>query len=135
MAPRTTATAVATISTTSTTTRMLVKWSAISLIVTTPKPCRAEPSRRMTLSLMGLEVAGIDRLERRLLDRQPQQAPAGPDHRRGGFRAHVAIGVEQEPVGPRGLDPLHARDCGDALGEPLPFGLHLDAEAAAQHLT
>src|SRR5215475_5294265 len=127
--------AVATIRTTSTTTRMLVKWSAISLTVTTPKPCKAEPSRRMELSFMGLEVAYVDRLQTRLLDRQAPQTSAGRDHRGRSFRAHVVVGQEQEPVGVPGLDPLHARDGGDPLGKALPFRLHLDAEAAAEHLT
>src|ERR1700754_3683589 len=133
-APRTTATAVATTSTTSTTTRMLVKWSATSFRVTTPKPCKAEPSRRMTLSCMGLEVAGIDRLEARLLDGQAQQAPTGRDDCGCCFGPHLAVGKKQPPVRPRRLHPLHARDRGNPLGEPLPFGFHFDAEAAAEHL-
>src|ERR1700755_2144140 len=70
--------------------------AVISLIVTTPKPCRAEPSRCMAFSFMGLEVAGIDRLEARLLDRQPQQTAAGPDHRPGGVPADVAVRQEAE---------------------------------------
>src|SRR5262245_24855401 len=127
--------AVATTSTTSTTTRMLVKCSAISLTVTTPKPCKAEPSRRMELSFMGLEVAYVDGLETRLLNRQAPQASTGRDHRCRSFRPHIVVGEEQEPVGVPGLDPLHARDRGDPLGKALPFRLHLDAEAAAEHLT
>src|SRR5215831_2787949 len=122
MPPRTTAIAVATTSTIRTTTRMLVKRSAISFSVTTPKPCKADPSRRMELSFVGLEVARVDRFEARLLDRQAQQPPAGRDHRRGSFRPHVVIGQQQKPVGVATLDPLHARDGGDPLRQPLPFG-------------
>src|SRR5262245_1833727 len=121
-------------STTSTTTRMLVKWSAISFSVTTPKPCKAEPSRRMELSFVGLEVARIDSLEARLLDRQAQQPSAGCDHGSGCFRPYVVIGGEPPAVGSRRLDLLHARNRCEPLSEPLPFRFHLDAEAAAQHL-
>src|SRR5215475_9082467 len=134
MPPRTTAIAVATTSTIRTTTRMLVKRSAISFSVTTPKPCKADPSRRMELSLVGLEVAGVNRLEARLLDRQAQEAPAGCDHRGRGFRPHVARGQQQEAVGARRFDLLHPGDRCDAFGKALPFGFHLDAEAAAEHL-
>src|SRR5262245_22840220 len=128
MAPRTTAIAVATTRTTSTTTRMLVKWSAISFSVTTPKPCRAEPSRRMQLSFVGLEIARVDRLEARLLDRQTQQSPAGCDYGRRGFRPNVVIGQQQEPVRSRRLDPLYPGDHSDALLKSLAFGFDLDAE-------
>src|SRR5919108_507352 len=124
MAPRTTAIAVATIRTTSTTTRMLVKWSAISFSVTTPKPCKAEPSRRMALSFVGLEIAGVDRLQARLLDRKPQQAATGSDHRGGRFRPHVVIGGQPPAVVPDRLDLLHARHARKAVGQPLPFRLH-----------
>src|SRR6478752_4854016 len=134
-APRTTATAVATTRTTSTTTRMLVKWSATSFRVTTPKPCKAEPSRRMTLSCVGLEVARIDRFEARFLDRKAQEAPAGRYNRSRCFRPHVAVGKKQETLCSRRFDPLHARNSGDAFGEPLPLGFHLHAETAAEHLT
>src|SRR5919198_3291420 len=122
MAPRTTAIAVATIRTTSTTTRMLVKWSAISFSVTTPKPCRAEPSRRMQFSFVGLEVARVDRLEARLLDRQAQQPSAGCDDGRRGLRPNVVIGHQQQPVCSPRFDPLHSRDSSDALRESLAFG-------------
>src|SRR5262245_56870650 len=133
--PRLTTTmAVAVTKTTSTTTRMLVKWSAISFSVTTPKPCKAEPSRCMTLSLVGLEIAGVNRLEARLLDRQAQQAATGGDHGGGRFRPHIAVGKQQQAVCGRRLDLLHARDRRDPLRQPLPFGLHLDAEDAAEHL-
>src|SRR5947209_9003317 len=134
IAPRTTATAVATISTTSTTTRMLVKWSAISFSVTTPKPCRADPSRRMALSLVGLEVARIDSLEARLLDRQPQQASTSSDHRRGCLRAHVVVRGQTPAASAHRLDLLHAGHGREPLREPLPFCFNLDTEAAAQHL-
>src|SRR2546430_3877419 len=134
MAPRTTAIAVATTSTTSTTTRMLVKWSAISFSVTTPKPCKAEPSRRMQLSLVGLEVAGVNRLEARLLDRQTQQAPAGRHHRGRGLRPHVTGGQQSEAIGARRFHLSHPGDRRDAFGKALPFGFNLDAEAAAEHL-
>jgi hypothetical protein len=108
--------AVATTSTISTTTRMLVKRSAISFSVTTPKPCNADPSRRMEFSFVGLEVARIDRFEARLVDRQAQQPPPGPDHRSRGFRADIVIGQEQKPVAVPPLDPLHAGDRGDPFG-------------------
>src|SRR5262249_14180228 len=127
--------AVATTRPTSTTTGLLGKGPRISWPLRTPKPGKAEPSRRMELSFMGLEVAYVDRLQTRLLDRQAPQTSAGRDHRGRGFRPHVVVGEEQEPVGVPGLDPLHARDRGNPLGKALPFRLHLDAEAAAEHLT
>src|SRR6476659_1396509 len=116
MPPRTTEMAVAT------TSRRLVKRSAISFSVTTPKPCNADPSRRMELSFVGLEVARIDRFEARLVDRQAQQPSAGRDHRRRGFRADIVISQQQKPVAVPPLDPLHAGDRGDPLGQSLPFG-------------
>src|SRR5262249_46497266 len=88
----TTTTAVMVTTTTSTTTRMLVKWSAISLSVTTPKPRKAEPSRRMQLSFVSLEVAGVDRLEARFLHPQAPQGPPGRDHPPRGLRPATGVG-------------------------------------------
>src|SRR5262245_462499 len=116
----------------STTTRMLLKWSAISFSVTTPKPCKAEPSRCMALSFVGLEVTGVDRLQARLLDRKPEQATATADHRRCRLRPHVVVGCEPPAVRARWFDRLDARHRGKPLGEPLPFGFDLDAEPAAE---
>ena len=38
--------------------RTLVRWSASSLRITTPRPCRAEPSRRMALSFVASGSSG-----------------------------------------------------------------------------
>ena len=83
---------------------------------------------------MGLEVAGVNRLEARLLDRQTQQAPAGRHHRGRGFRPHVTGGQQSEAIGARRFHLLHPGDRRDAFGKALPFGFNLDAEAAAEHL-
>src|SRR5262245_36691151 len=115
--------------------RTLLRWSLSSLSITTPTPCKAEPSRCMALSLMDLvEILGIDDLEARLLDRQPQQSPAGRDDGRCRLRPHVALGHEAQPIGPQHLNPLYAGDRPEALGQCLPLRFDLDAEAAAEHL-
>src|SRR5437763_8033837 len=133
-APRTTMTATPTTRTTSTTTRMLVKWSAISFSVTTPKPCKAEPSRRMALSFMGLEVPRVDGFEARLLDRKAQQPAAGRNRRGRCFRADVAIGPQPHAIVADMLDLADARNGGEPLRQTEAFRFDLDVEAAAEHL-
>src|SRR5262249_34341613 len=115
--------------------RTLLRWSLSSFIITTPRPCRAEPSRCMALSLVDLvEVFGVDRLEAWLLDRQPQQPPARRHHGGRRLRASVALGQKPQAGWPDRLDLSHAGNGLEPLGEPLPFCLNLDPEAAAQDL-
>src|ERR1700704_2150918 len=131
------ATAISTTSSSTTNMRMLVTWSETSFEITTPRPCQGEPSRCMTLSRLRfriLEIPGVDGLEARLLDREPEQPAAGRHHRRRSFRPHVAVRGEAPATGAGRLDLLDARHLRQPLGEPLPFRLHLDVEAAAQHL-
>src|SRR5882757_6315680 len=121
MAPRTTTIAIAATRANSTTTRMLVKWSATSFSVTTPTPFKAEPSRRMALSFVDLvEVRGIDRLEARLVDRKMEETSAGRDHGGCRFRPHVAVGHQPPAVRTCGIDRLHARNRSEPLAQPLP---------------
>ena len=77
---------------------------------------------------------GVDRLEARLLDREPQQAPAGPHDGRRRFRPHVALGKEPETIRRQRLHLLDAGNGGQALRKPLTEGLHIHAESAAKHL-
>src|SRR5262245_35655158 len=113
--------------------RALVRWSDSSLTITTPRPCQGEPSRRMTLPRI-LEVAGVDGLEARLLDRQPLQAAAGVHHRRCRFWTHVAVGHQPPLLGAEHLHVGHAGNAAELLLEARSLRFDVDVEAAAQHL-
>src|SRR5687768_7550676 len=108
--------------------RTLVRWSNSSRKNTTLKPRQGEPSRRMggSLLLEILEVAIVDRVERRFLDRQPPQRTAGLHHRRGSLRPHVALRQEPETARTNGLDRAHAGNRGEPVGKPDAVGLDLD---------
>src|SRR6266850_5256494 len=103
--------------------RALVRWSLSSFMITTPRPWRAEPSRRMSPSRLlgrGLEIPGVDRLEARLIDREPQQPAAGLHDRGCCFRPHIAVGHQPQAIVGKHLDGTDARDGLELLGEPLP---------------
>src|SRR5215470_14232441 len=100
----------------STSMRTLARWSRSSFNSTTLRPCRADPSRRIAGSFMALEVFGIDHLQARLLDGEPQQASAGADHRGGCLRPHVVLGREPQAIWAELLDLLHAGDGRELLG-------------------
>src|SRR5437667_3001086 len=113
--------------------RALVRWSLSSFMITTPRPWRAEPSRRMSASRWldaGLEIPGVDRLEARLIDREPEQPAAGHHHRGRRVRPHVAVGHQPQAVGGDHLDGTDARAGPGPPGGPLPDRFHLDVEAA-----
>src|SRR5262245_44460043 len=95
------------------------------LMNTTPRPCRAEPSRRIWHSLRTqiLEVASVDRLKAWFLDGNAVQAPAARDHRGGSFRTHVPVRREPKAVHIDLLDTARSRHRGKALGQPLSFRL------------
>src|SRR5258708_28484954 len=82
--------------------RMPVRWSDSSLSMTTPRPWKAEPSRCMKRSLpqslagLGLEVAGVDRLEARLLHAEEFQPALHGDHFVCRLWPHVAVGVHPQ---------------------------------------
>src|SRR5262249_41406964 len=101
--------------------RTLERWSLSSLSITTPSPFKAEPSRRMAFSLLGmlLEIALVDRLQARLLDRETKEPAARANHRGGRFRPYVALGQEQPSGRGQALHPLHPRHCCKILGEAL----------------
>src|ERR1700674_6070083 len=88
---------VSTTSHSSTRMRTLVRWSDSSLRNTTPMPCQGEPSRRMLGSVL-LEIPRVDHFEARLLDREPEQMPAGGDHGGGRPRGHGAGGGQAHPA-------------------------------------
>src|SRR5262249_37510492 len=112
--------------------RTLLRWSLSSFIITTPRPCRAEPSRGMALPLGDLvEVFGVDRLEAWLPDRQPQQPPARRHHGGRRLRAYVALGQKPQAVWPDRLDLSHAGNGLEPLGEPLPLFPHPAPEPRA----
>ena len=115
--------------------RTLVRWSNSSRKKTTLKPRQGEPSRCACWRSLVLEIAVVDRVEARLLDRQPPQRAAGIDHGGGGLRRarrlRSAAGTGRDrPVST-------ARTPGTAASfsaSPSPVGLDLDVIAAAQHL-
>src|SRR5580693_1297234 len=96
----------------STSMRQLVRWSDSSFKVTTPRPCQGEPSRCMARLLIrqALEITGVDHLQARRLDREPQQPAAGGDYGGGGFGPHVALGQETKGLRTGRLNAPHARD-------------------------
>src|ERR1700675_2284826 len=99
--------------------RTLVRWSLSSLRTTTPSPFKAEPSRRMALSLLGmlLEIPRVDGFEARLRNGKAHEASARTNHRGRRFRPHVALGQQQEPRWSHALHSLHARDGREARFE------------------
>src|ERR1700733_11886671 len=104
--------------------RTLVRWSDSSLSMTTPRPEKAEPSRCMPRSLpgrvfgLGLEVAGVDRLEARFLHAEILETALHGDHFGGSFRPHVAIGVQPQFADAGVLDAADAWNERQPLGEP-----------------
>src|ERR1700686_1728587 len=94
--------------------RTLVRWSDSSLSMTTPRPEKAEPSRRMARSFLhgafglGLEIAGVDRFEAWLLDAEIFETPLHRAHLDRGFGTQVAMGVEAKLPDPGFLNPADA---------------------------
>src|SRR5580693_9373230 len=120
--------------------RTLVRWSDSSLSMTTPRPEKAEPSRRMARSLphplvgLVLEIAGVDRFEARLLDAEIFEPALHGDHLDRRFRPHVAVGVQPQLADARGLDAADAGNERQPVGEPGAVGLNVDHIAAAENL-
>src|SRR5215204_2340118 len=124
--------------------RTLVRWSNSSRKNTTLKPRQGEPSRRMVgmgyslhflVHFLVLEIAAVDRVEARLLERQPPQRPAGVDDGRGGRRADITVSQQPVPARASLIDSLDAGDIGECQSETLAVGLDLDIVTAAEHLT
>src|ERR1700733_8503033 len=140
MAPQSAASATSTTSHSSTRMRTLVRWSDSSLSMTTPRPEKAEPSRRMARPflhrLFGLvfEIAGVDGFEARLLDAEIFEPAMHRDHLGRGFRAYVAIGVKPKLADPRFLDAPAPWNERQPLGQPGAIGLDIDDIAAAENL-
>src|SRR5665213_4409898 len=118
--------------------RALDRLSASSLTATLPTPWKGDPSRRMTGPSRGLalvlEVAGIDRLETRLVDREPSQRSLGANHGIGRVRPHVAIRRHAETIRPHRLDAGHAGYGREPSRQPCPVGLDFDHKARAENL-
>src|SRR3569832_2453460 len=120
--------------------RTLPKWSDNSFSTTTPRPCQGEPSRRMGHLLgccaLRLEVARIDGLEARPVERELMQMTAGGDNDRGSFAAHVAL-AHHAPAPRRRLRyAAHARKPGEPVGNMRAArGLDLDDIATTKHHT
>src|SRR5665213_13595 len=120
--------------------RMLVRWSASSLSMTTPRPLKAEPSRRMERSflsgLVGLaiEIVVVDRFQARLLDAEIFETAMHRHHFGGRLRAHVAIGVQAKLADPGLLHPAHTWNERQPLGEPGALRLDIDHVAGAEYL-
>src|SRR5262245_33447259 len=117
--------------------RALVRWSDSSLTKTTLSPRQGEPSRRIaqpSLCRLALEVAVVDRIQARLLDRDAQQPTAAVDHRRSALGAYVGFGEQPHPSR-RGL--LHRTNAGhgrEFFLESVALRLDVDRIAAAEHL-
>src|SRR5271155_3899441 len=103
--------------------RTLVRWSDSSLSMTTPRPEKAEPSRCMARSLpedlvgLGLEIAGVNRLETRLLNAEIFEAALHGDDLDRSLRTHVAIGVQAELADAGLLAAADARNEREPLGK------------------
>src|SRR5580692_1314490 len=120
--------------------RTLVKWSDSSLSMTTPRPWKAEPSRCMKRSLLqslvglGLEVAGVDRLEAGLLHAEEFQAALHGDDFVRCFRPHVAVGMQPQFSDAGLLDAADAGNERKPLGKADAVGFDIDHIAAAENL-
>src|ERR1700688_2606957 len=121
--------------------RTLVRWSDSSLSMTTPRPEKAEPSRRMAGPFQHgrfgprLEIARIDCLEAWLLDAEEFEAALHRYHLGRRLRTHVAIGVKPELADAGFLNAADARNEREPLGKPGAVGLDIHHVAAAKHLT
>src|SRR5580704_4618223 len=120
--------------------RTLVRWSDSSLSMTTPRPWKAEPSRCMKRSLLhlaglGLEIAGIDRLEARFLHAEEFQAALHGDDFIRRLRSHVAVGVQPQFADPGLLDAADAGNERKPLGKADAVGFDINHIAAAENLT
>src|SRR5882672_820890 len=100
--------------------RALVRLSNSSRKNTTFKPRHGEPSRRILRSLcralvgaLGLEIAVVDGIERRLLDEEVPEPTAGVDHDGSGLGADVALGQQAIPGRTGLIDRLHTRHFGE----------------------
>src|SRR5580700_9154487 len=119
--------------------RTLVRWSDSSLSMTTPRPWKAEPSRRMKRSLLhlaglGLEITGIDRFEAGLLHAEEFQAALHGDDFVRRFRPHVAVGVQPQFADAGLLDAADAGNERKPLGKANAVGFDIDHIAAAENL-
>src|SRR6185437_5336607 len=115
--------------------RTLEMLSASSLTKTVPTPWNAEPSRRMTRPrFLCLERARVDRLEARLVDREPLQRAADGDYRARRIRSHVALGRHAVAVRRDRLHPCHARNGRELARYAVALSLDLDDKAGAEHL-
>src|SRR6187549_3603918 len=119
--------------------RALVRLSNSSRKNTTFKPRHGEPSRRMLRSLcralvgaLGLEIAAVDGVERRLLDEEVPKPAAGVDHNGGGLGADVALGQQAIPGRTGLIHRLHAGHFREFFSQPVAVGLNLDVVAAAK---
>src|SRR5580693_4762961 len=115
--------------------RTLDMLSDNSLTNTAPTPWNGEPSRRMTHPRKArLEVAGVDRLQARLVDREPQQRAVDRDDRARRVRPHVAFGGHAKAIGGYRLDLGHARNRRQPPRDATSLGLDFDHEAGTEHL-
>src|SRR5262249_42994372 len=115
--------------------RTLVRWSLSSLRMTTPRPWRAEPSRCMACSRRVLEVAGVDQLQARRLDRKPQEPSTRTNDRRSHLRPHIALRIDAHVIAGRGFNRFHARYSLDLVRNALTFSLDVDIVADAENLS
>ena len=89
---------------------------------------------RSLVAALGLEIAVVDGVERRLFDEEVPEPAAGVDHDGSSLGADVALS-QQAIAGRTGLvDRLHASHFRKLFGEPLAVRLDLDVVAAAENL-
>src|SRR5690349_12759349 len=116
--------------------RTLEMLSESSLTKTVPRPWNAEPSRRISNSslLLDLEGTRIDRLQARLVDREPLQGAADGDDCARRIRPHIALRRHAVAIRRQRLDLGHPGDGRELARNAGAFGFHLNHEACAEHL-
>src|SRR5580698_5989800 len=122
--------------------RTLVRWSESSLSTTTPRPEKAEPSRCIALSVLhrhfgvgfALEIAGVNGVKARLLNAEILESPLHRDDFGGGFRPHVAVGMQAHFADARPLNATDARNERQPFRQASTISLDVDHITAAEDL-
>ena len=95
---------------------------------------RAPSFTAISASGFAFEIAGVDGVEARLLNAEIFQAALHRDNFGGGFRPHVAVGVQAQLADAGSLDAADARNERQPLGEAGAVSFDVDHIAAAEHL-
>src|SRR4051794_1255114 len=113
--------------------RTPLKWSAVSLAMTVPRPVQGEPRRPLSGIARLLEIAGVDLVEARRGKTNAEQL--GLDGKvAGDLGAQVALAVDAIKIGPERLHPHDSRHRDEAGGDLAATRLDIDDVAAAEDL-